>query len=115
MNHLPIYLDYNATTPVDPLAAQTLEPWLRERFGNPSSAHLYGKDYAISFVANAAAAEGNILHISYPVKVYIHNVSSGYKLIQGGVNIGVRLPSGFAGRKAAGILFFRQKRSRGVP
>jgi len=32
----------------------------------------YGKDYAISFVANAAAAEGNILHISYPVKVYIH-------------------------------------------
>ncbi|MBU2847658.1 cysteine desulfurase [Acidithiobacillus ferriphilus] len=44
MNHLPIYLDYNATTPVDPLAAQTLEPWLRERFGNPSSAHLYGKE-----------------------------------------------------------------------
>ena len=44
MNHLPIYLDYNATTPVDPLAAQALEPWLRERFGNPSSAHLYGKE-----------------------------------------------------------------------
>jgi len=34
----------------------------------------YGKDYSISFVANAAAAaaaaEGNILHISYPVKIY---------------------------------------------
>ncbi len=44
MNHLPIYLDYNATTPVDPLAAQALEPWLRERFGNPSSAHPYGKE-----------------------------------------------------------------------
>ncbi|MBU2858057.1 cysteine desulfurase, partial [Acidithiobacillus ferrooxidans] len=44
MNHLPIYLDYNATTPVDPLAAQALAPWLRERFGNPSSAHLYGKE-----------------------------------------------------------------------
>ena len=44
MNDLPIYLDYNATTPVDPLAAQALEPWLRERFGNPSSAHLYGKE-----------------------------------------------------------------------
>ncbi|WMT47834.1 MAG: hypothetical protein RE468_04270 [Acidithiobacillus caldus] len=34
MNDWPIYLDYNATTPVDPLAAQALEPWLRERFGN---------------------------------------------------------------------------------
>ncbi|OFA17095.1 hypothetical protein A4U49_03845 [Acidithiobacillus ferrivorans] len=32
----------------------------------------YGKDYALSFVANAAAAVNNILHISYPVKVYIH-------------------------------------------
>lgn len=31
----------------------------------------YGKDYAISFVANATAAEGHILRISYPVKVYI--------------------------------------------
>ncbi|WP_232821572.1 PilZ domain-containing protein [Acidithiobacillus ferrivorans] len=31
----------------------------------------YGKDYSISFVANAAAAVNNILHISYPVKVYI--------------------------------------------
>ena len=31
----------------------------------------YGKDYSISFVANTAAAEGNILHISYPVTVYI--------------------------------------------
>ncbi|MHB1494128.1 MAG: cysteine desulfurase family protein [Acidithiobacillus sp.] len=45
MNDWPTYLDYNATTPVvDPLAAQALEPWLRERFGNPSSAHLYGKE-----------------------------------------------------------------------
>ena len=44
MNDWPIYLDYNATTPVDPLAAQALEPWPRERFGNPSSAHLYGKE-----------------------------------------------------------------------
>ncbi|AEM47857.1 hypothetical protein Acife_1725 [Acidithiobacillus ferrivorans SS3] len=32
----------------------------------------YGKDYALSFVANAAGAVNNILHISYPVKVYIH-------------------------------------------
>lgn len=38
----PIYLDYNATTPVDPEVAQVMEPFLRELFGNPSSVHQYG-------------------------------------------------------------------------
>ncbi|GAB7027421.1 cysteine desulfurase family protein [Geotalea toluenoxydans] len=39
----PIYLDYNATTPVDPLVVEELLPYLREGFGNPSSSHPYGK------------------------------------------------------------------------
>jgi cysteine desulfurase len=38
-----IYLDYNATTPVDPLVVSELLPWLNEGFGNPSSSHLYGQ------------------------------------------------------------------------
>lgn len=38
----PIYLDYNATTPVAPEVADAIEPWLREHFGNPSSSHPYG-------------------------------------------------------------------------
>lgn len=39
----PIYLDYNATTPVAPEVADAIEPWLREHFGNPSSSHVYGR------------------------------------------------------------------------
>ncbi len=39
----PIYLDYNATTPVAPEVADAIEPYLREHFGNPSSAHIYGQ------------------------------------------------------------------------
>lgn len=39
----PIYLDYNATTPVDPLVATTLSPFLSTYFGNPSSGHSYGR------------------------------------------------------------------------
>ncbi len=39
----PIYLDYNATTPVDPLVVSELLPWLNEGFGNPSSSHPYGQ------------------------------------------------------------------------
>jgi cysteine desulfurase len=38
----PIYLDYNATTPIDPGVAETMRPFLTDYFGNPSSSHLYG-------------------------------------------------------------------------
>ena len=42
MQERPIYLDYNATTPVDPGVAETMRPFLTDYFGNPSSSHLYG-------------------------------------------------------------------------
>ncbi len=38
----PIYLDYQATTPVDPAVAAAMQPYLIERFGNPHSPHRYG-------------------------------------------------------------------------
>jgi cysteine desulfurase len=39
----PIYLDYNATTPLDPAVTEAMVPFLGEHFGNPSSSHVYGK------------------------------------------------------------------------
>ncbi|HEV3203083.1 MAG TPA: cysteine desulfurase family protein [Gemmataceae bacterium] len=39
----PIYLDYNATTPLDPAVLETMLPYLRDHFGNPSSSHVYGQ------------------------------------------------------------------------
>jgi len=39
----PIYLDYNASTPIDPEVIEEMLPYLRNRFGNPSSSHLYGR------------------------------------------------------------------------
>ena len=43
MNQLPIYMDYSATTPVDPRVAAKMIPFLTEHFGNPASrSHAYG-------------------------------------------------------------------------
>ena len=38
----PIYLDYNATTPIDKEVANAMRPYLEEYFGNPSSVHTFG-------------------------------------------------------------------------
>jgi len=47
----PIYLDYNATTPIAREVAEAMGPYLYEHFGNPSSSHPYG-------VATKRAVEG---------------------------------------------------------
>lgn len=43
MMQFPVYLDYSATTPVDPRVAEKMIPYLTEKFGNPASrSHAYG-------------------------------------------------------------------------
>ena len=39
-----IYLDYNATTPIDKKVADAMLPYLYENFGNPSSSHSLGSE-----------------------------------------------------------------------
>jgi cysteine desulfurase len=41
-NREAIYLDYNATTPLDPAVSKVMRPFLDENIGNPSSSHSFG-------------------------------------------------------------------------
>ncbi|MGB2692366.1 MAG: cysteine desulfurase family protein [Thermodesulfobacteriota bacterium] len=57
-----VYLDYNATTPIDPRVLEAMLPYLTENYGNPSSIHSFGRkgkealDKAREQVANLISA-----------------------------------------------------------
>jgi len=56
-----IYLDYNATTPIDKEVADAMAPYLYEHFGNPSSSHAYGRK-AREAVENARVQVAGLLN-----------------------------------------------------
>lgn len=57
----PVYLDYNATTPVDPVVTEAVRPYLELHYGNPSSMHAYGRQ-AKKAVENARAQLASLLN-----------------------------------------------------
>ena len=65
----PVYLDYNATTPVAPEVAEAMEPFLHEAFGNPSSSHAYGQR-ARDAVAAARQAVAQLIGAQPPEIVF---------------------------------------------
>jgi len=67
---MPIYLDWNATTPVYPEVAAAARPWLDdpELFGNPSSSHRYGAAPRAA-VAAARASVASLVGASDPAEI----------------------------------------------
>ncbi len=60
--HLPIYMDYGATTPCDPRVVDAMVPWLREHFGNPASrSHAWGWE-AEAAVEKARGEVADLIH-----------------------------------------------------
>ncbi|KAI8469320.1 MAG: pyridoxal phosphate-dependent transferase [Monoraphidium minutum] len=64
-----IYLDYNATTPILPEARDAMLPFTFEQFGNPSSAHAYGRRAAAA-VAAARASVAKLVGAADPSEIY---------------------------------------------
>jgi len=63
----PVYLDYNATTPVDPRVVEAMLPYLRTQYGNPSSDHVYG--HAAKAAVEQARAEVALLIGAQPAEI----------------------------------------------
>lgn len=62
MSTRPIYLDYSATTPVDPRVVEKMIPWLYDNFGNPASrSHEFGWE-AEDAVENARAEVAKLVN-----------------------------------------------------
>ena len=59
----PIYLDYNATTPLAPEVWAAMRPWFEQHFGNPSSSHAFGRP-ARAAVENARGEVARLLGAS---------------------------------------------------
>jgi cysteine desulfurase len=57
----PVYLDYNATTPIDPEVKESMLPFLDHFFGNPSSSHIFGVQ-SRKTVEEARAKIANLLN-----------------------------------------------------
>jgi len=63
-----VYLDYNATTPVDPEVREAMLPFLGEEFGNPSSVHPLGRR-ARRAVEQARQQVAELLNASDPSEI----------------------------------------------
>jgi cysteine desulfurase len=58
--NVPVYLDYQATTPLAPEVVSAMQPWIEEKFGNPHSAHRLGREAAAA-IEVARAEVQNVL------------------------------------------------------
>lgn len=80
----PIYLDYNASTPIDPLVAAAMRPFLEDHFGNPSSGH-WAAAAAKAAIENARSQVATLLACSSDEIVFTSGGSEANNLALKGV------------------------------
>ena len=100
-----VYLDNNATTPLDPRVREAMLPWLGERFGNPSSIHRRGQA-ARNAVEEAREAVAALLGARPPEVIFTASGTEANNTVIGGVAgfTGVGAAAAAADGRAAGHL-----------
>jgi cysteine desulfurase len=84
-----IYLDYAATTPLDPRVLEVMLPYFGERFGNPSSVHLYGQQ-AEAAVESAREIVADVLNCHSKEVIFTSGGSESDNLALRGVALAQR-------------------------
>lgn len=87
----PVYLDYNATTPVDPRVAIAMAPHVTEWFGNPSSSHSYS-DVPRRALAEARAQVAALIGALPPEIVFTSSGSEADALALRGIALAATHP-----------------------
>ena len=81
----PIYLDYNASTPVDPRVVDAMLPWMSDRFGNPASAgHAAGRE-ARHAVDEARGQVASLVGMNRPDVVFTSGATEANNLVVRGL------------------------------
>ena len=75
-----IYLDHNATTPVDPAAAAAMARALTDLFGNPSSVHYYGQQ-AKAALDDARSAVAALMYLTQEHNLKFHKLQAIFSLL----------------------------------
>ncbi|HEX8991810.1 MAG TPA: cysteine desulfurase family protein [Anaerolineales bacterium] len=88
-----IYLDYAATTPVDPRVLEAMRPYFEDKFGNPSSIHRYGQQ-AEAAVESARETVAAVLHCRPQEIVFTSCGSESDNLALRGVALAMREKTG---------------------
>lgn len=84
MNKERIYLDYAASTPVDPRVAAYMEPYLSKQFGNPGSLHSFGQE-AQAAVDRARTILAQEIGVTFNEIIFTSSASEANDLIIDGI------------------------------
>ncbi len=69
-----VYLDYNATAPVHPEVLEAMQPFLTEKFGNPSSLHSFGRETKVA-IEEAREKVAKLVN-AHPSEIYFTSCGS---------------------------------------
>jgi cysteine desulfurase len=99
-----VYLDYAASTPIDPRVKEAMEPFLTSEFGNPSSQHSFGKSVAREIEKSRTTIASAINASSTRELLFTSGASESNNMAIAGIALGARVARGDKAAAAGHII-----------